>query len=149
MERHILGTENDKGFSLVELIVVVLIIAIIAVALAPQVMKYVGEARESTTANTGATLKVCVQSAVAEYCGQEGVTSLNEVTYLIQSSDLLAVRVIPSGATDVNTAPTGGKSLGEMIQENLGTDSIESSYTAAISTSGAVTVAVSGAAISA
>ncbi|MCI5848904.1 MAG: type II secretion system GspH family protein, partial [Lachnoclostridium sp.] len=33
--------KNNKGFSLVELIVVVLIMAIIAVALAPQVMKWV------------------------------------------------------------------------------------------------------------
>ena len=30
---------NNKGFSLVELIVVILIMAVIAVALAPQVMK--------------------------------------------------------------------------------------------------------------
>ena len=40
--------KNNKGFSLVELIVVVLIMAIIAVALAPQVMKWVGKSKEST-----------------------------------------------------------------------------------------------------
>ena len=39
---------NNKGFSLVELIVVVLIMAIIAVALAPQVMKWVDNSRRST-----------------------------------------------------------------------------------------------------
>ena len=39
---------NNKGFSLVELIVVVLIMAIIAVALAPQVMKWVENSRMST-----------------------------------------------------------------------------------------------------
>lgn len=36
---------NNKGFSLVELIVVVLIMAIIAVALAPQVMKWIDQSR--------------------------------------------------------------------------------------------------------
>ena len=36
---------NNKGFSLVELIVVILIMAVLAVALAPQVMKWVGNAR--------------------------------------------------------------------------------------------------------
>jgi len=41
---------NNKGFSLVELIVVVLIMAIIAVALAPQVMKWVENSRKSTDA---------------------------------------------------------------------------------------------------
>ena len=40
--------KNNKGFSLVELIVVVLIMAIIAVALAPQVMKWVENSRKST-----------------------------------------------------------------------------------------------------
>jgi type IV pilus assembly protein PilA len=38
---------NNKGFSLVELIVVVLIMAIIAVALAPQVMRWVENSRKS------------------------------------------------------------------------------------------------------
>ena len=42
---------NNKGFSLVELIVVVLIMAIIAVALAPQVMKWVENSRKSTDCN--------------------------------------------------------------------------------------------------
>ncbi|MBR5178204.1 MAG: type II secretion system protein [Lachnospiraceae bacterium] len=42
---------NNKGFSLVELIVVVLIMAIIAVALAPQVMKWVENSRKSTDAS--------------------------------------------------------------------------------------------------
>jgi len=39
--------KNNKGFSLVELIVVVLIMAIIAVSLAPQVMKWVENSRVS------------------------------------------------------------------------------------------------------
>ena len=59
--------KNNKGFSLVELIVVVLIIAIIAVALAPQVMKYVGKARTGTDENNLANVKSTVQAAVADY----------------------------------------------------------------------------------
>ncbi|MCR5685903.1 MAG: type II secretion system GspH family protein [Lachnospiraceae bacterium] len=43
---------NNKGFSLVELIVVVLIMAIIAVALAPQVLKWVNNSRISADQNT-------------------------------------------------------------------------------------------------
>lgn len=70
--------KNNKGFSLVELIVVVLIIAIIAVALAPQVMKYVGKARTGTDANNAATIKSAVQVAVADY--QSKGFELNEKT---------------------------------------------------------------------
>lgn len=42
--------KNNKGFSLVELIVVILIMAIIAVALAPQVMKWVDKSKKATDA---------------------------------------------------------------------------------------------------
>ena len=48
--------KNNKGFSLVELIVVVLIMAIIAVALAPQVMKWVENSRKSTDCSNYDTL---------------------------------------------------------------------------------------------
>lgn len=43
---------NNKGFSLVELVVVVLIMAIVAVALAPQVMKWVENSRIASDLET-------------------------------------------------------------------------------------------------
>ena len=58
--------KNNKGFSLVELIVVVLIMAIIAVALAPQVMKWVGHSRTSTDAQTYDMLVENIQLALAD-----------------------------------------------------------------------------------
>jgi type IV pilus assembly protein PilA len=58
--------KNNKGFSLVELIVVVLIIAIIAVALAPQVIKWVQQARDNTKENQIATVKSAVDTVVAD-----------------------------------------------------------------------------------
>jgi len=57
---------NNKGFSLVELIVVVLIMAIIAVALAPQVMKWVGNSRSSSDAQTYDTMVSDVRIAVTK-----------------------------------------------------------------------------------
>ena len=59
--------KNNKGFSLVELIVVVLIIAIIAVALAPQVIKWVDQARKNTIKSNQATIKSAISTAVAEF----------------------------------------------------------------------------------
>ena len=58
--------KNNKGFSLVELIVVVLIMAIIAVALAPQVMKWVNESRKSADASTYDSVVAAAQDALAD-----------------------------------------------------------------------------------
>ena len=57
---------NNKGFSLVELIVVVLIMAIIAVALAPQVMKWVENSRISTDATNYESMIENLQLAIAD-----------------------------------------------------------------------------------
>lgn len=65
--KKVLAKKNNKGFSLVELIVVILIMAIIAVALAPQVMKWVGESKDSTDENNMATIKSAVSAGVADY----------------------------------------------------------------------------------
>ena len=62
---------NNKGFSLVELIVVVLIMAIIAVALAPQVMRWVENSRKSNDIEAYASLVNALQVAGTD----EGVLS--------------------------------------------------------------------------
>lgn len=67
--------KNNKGFSLVELIVVILIMAIIAVALAPQVMKWVGTSGENTDKNNAATIKASVLEAVSDYIADNGKLS--------------------------------------------------------------------------
>lgn len=58
--------KNNKGFSLVELIVVVLIMAIIAVALAPQVMKWVGRSRVSNDISVYEQVYSNLQTSVAD-----------------------------------------------------------------------------------
>lgn len=131
--------KNNKGFSLVELIVVVLIIAIIAVALAPQVVKYVGQARTNVEKNNQATVKTAVQTAVAEYQGQENVTSLAEDHYVVKKSGTGTAKV--EKKTNGNTANTSGaKSLETLIEENIGNDKLDFDYNVDITTSAAVTV---------
>ena len=57
-------SKNNKGFSLVELIVVVLIMAIIAVSLAPQVMKWVDRSRQANDASNYDALVAAAQLSV-------------------------------------------------------------------------------------
>ena len=56
--------KDNKGFSLVELIVVILIMAIIAVALAPQVIKWVSNSRVATDLKTKNLVMEAMQMAV-------------------------------------------------------------------------------------
>ena len=59
--------KNNKGFSLVELIVVVLIMAIIATALTLAVTKYVAKSKRSSDANTAGELKTAAETTVTDY----------------------------------------------------------------------------------
>lgn len=60
--------KNNKGFSLVEIIVVVLIMAIIAVALAPQVMRWVENSRIASDLETRNDIeKMCQYALTDEY----------------------------------------------------------------------------------
>ena len=55
---------NNKGFSFVEIVIVVAIMAIASAILAPQLMKYVEKSRLSTDAQVCSTIKTCVNTAM-------------------------------------------------------------------------------------
>lgn len=101
---------NNKGFSLVELIVVVLIMGIIAVALAPQVMKWVGTARENSDNNQKKSIQSTVQTALADY-QQYGKIESTDAVYLMDATSFT-----DSGSTDWTS---GGHSLKSIIDEYL------------------------------
>ena len=78
---------NNKGFSLVELIVVVLIMAIIAVALAPQVMKWVDNSRRSTDEDNYNEMLANAQVALTDkdaYADVYNATAAASVKYTIK-----------------------------------------------------------------
>lgn len=87
--------KSNKGFSLVELIVVVLIMAIIAVALAPQVMKWVGHSRTSTDASTYDTLYENIQLALADENALKEVKG-SKITFTM-ADDGVTVSSFPAG----------------------------------------------------
>ena len=136
--------KNNKGFSLVELIVVVLIIAIIAVALAPQVVKYVQKSRDNVELNNEATIKSAVQSAVAEYESQIAATDLKNCSFYINGAN----SEIKSMTENTNVKPANGdsnaKSLETIIQENLGKDKLDQNYGVTIDINAKVEVSAIG-----
>lgn len=58
--------KNNKGFSLVELIVVIAIMAVLVAVLAPQFTKYVDRSRQSNDASTVSSIVTAAQVGIAD-----------------------------------------------------------------------------------
>ena len=57
---------NNKGFSLVELIIVIAIMAILIVVLAPQYLKYVERSRNSTDLQNATEIRTAIETYAAD-----------------------------------------------------------------------------------
>lgn len=94
--------KNNKGFSLVELIVVIAIMAVLVGVLAPQLIKYVEKSREATDIQNCDSIATALKTYFAD---QEGVDGTVTVT-VKDTGDMV---INPAGtkaasATDVETA---------------------------------------------
>lgn len=69
-------TTTNKGFSLVELIVVIAIMAVLVAVLAPAMLRYVERSRKSTDASTISNLVSAAQTAVIEENLADGTYTL-------------------------------------------------------------------------
>lgn len=66
---------NNKGFSLVELIIVIAIMAILAGAIAPALIRYIDKSRKSNDLSAGKTIKTAVETAMSNEATYELLTS--------------------------------------------------------------------------
>lgn len=77
---------NNKGFSLVELIIVIAIMAILIVVLAPQYLKYVERSRNSTDLQNATELKTAVETYVADPESTQTMPSGKKLTITMSST---------------------------------------------------------------
>lgn len=113
--KKLMKKKNNKGFSLVELIVVVLILGIIAVALAPQVMKWVGTARKNSDENTKKDIKSAVQIALAEW-QKDAALGGADIVYSVSASGL----AVDSGTDWSGTIDGTSTTLMAIIARTMG-----------------------------
>lgn len=101
---------NNKGFSLVELIIVIAIMAILVAVLAPQYLKYVERSRNSTDIDNATEIVTALQVWASETDPATGET-------LFKSGDTGTVAIAAAGSA--SSAPTGS---GASALKNAGID---------------------------
>lgn len=109
---------NNKGFSLVELIIVIAIMAILAGAIAPALIRYIDKSRKSNDVSSAKTIKTAVETALGNESVYEFLTTGDAAT----AGKFCTITITPGKATgDAATGATkciaisGAYSGSEMI----------------------------------
>ena len=90
---------NNKGFSLVELISVIAIMAILAGAIAPALIKYIDKSRKSNDVTSAKAIKTAIETAMSNESFYE---------YLTTGTGFARIDITPGVSTSADDAGHGG-----------------------------------------
>ena len=108
--------KNNKGFTLIELIVVIAIIAVLAAILAPQYLRYVEKSRVTADTSSAKEIANAVQTACADSDVFEDVTADTTVDWAGKTGKI----TVGTGKTDITTATdTNGQKLAAELGKTI------------------------------
>lgn len=112
--------KNNKGFSLVELIIVIAIMAILAGALAPALIKYINKSRRSTDVQNADSLRTALQTALSDPDAADADsandTDIQSASTISESGDAFQKEVysiVGKASLKTKYAPKGGPESGK------------------------------------
>ncbi len=143
------NTSKNKGFTLVELIVIIAIISVLATVLAPQYTRYVESARRANDLQVATNIVTAVKAAIVDpqsnipqghfieilwISGEESGPNVTKGSLLIRHNDKYRTSIFNDGKGDddvpATTSPDGGykdssnlEKFAESVFEVLGGDS--------------------------
>ena len=94
---------NNKGFSLVELIVVIAIMAVLVGVLAPQFLKYVEKSRQSSDIQTADNVATVMKTYFADHAPEDATIEIGKTTP--SSTGTIAQKILASGNDQGNYSP--------------------------------------------
>ncbi|SNX27921.1 type IV pilus assembly protein PilA [Polynucleobacter meluiroseus] len=115
MQRQVQDTEQDAGFTLIEVMVVVAIIGILVAVAVPQYQDYIARSRIVEGMNLASSAKLAVTEAFAS----RGTVAMDDATQgsftFVPTRSVKLIEVTPSGMIAIdfqnNVAPSGKNSL--------------------------------------
>lgn len=120
---------NNKGFSLVELIIVIAIMAILAGAIAPALIKYIDKSRRSNDVSSCKTIKTAIETALGNESLYEYLTTGDDFAYiyitpgegLAASEGTAADTITISGAATEDINGKTAEELDKIAKNQIGT----------------------------
>ncbi len=117
---------KNKGFSLVELIIVIAIMAILAAAIAPALIRYIDKSRRSDDVAAAETINTAAQAALAN---EEAYDEIQGVMPATGAADVvLAEAPLDSPFTAVATMSGGGATFLSEVNSSCGGKSPKIKY---------------------
>lgn len=129
---------NNKGFSLVELIVVIAIMAVLIAVMAPQFIRYVDRSRQSNDATLVSSIVTAVQTGVSDIMTYDIPADTYTVT--LKKGSNLSITKSGGGAVAAQTDSTKKGTIMDAIQAACGTDLSKLAPTARAWTADTITI---------